>query len=154
MGTGLYIEEDLQEILGRFRQIVERDFHHSEPSLSLAAPMLLQDLARALRSNAPSPEPWRRSLLLIYSQPEGGIRGLVREFAALRRALWDTLAAREHACPGIERRRVDWMLDEALASAADRWAGLARLLTSAQRPPPLPRRGQARAAPQKLDRPR
>jgi hypothetical protein len=159
MGAGLYIEECLQEIVGRFLSAVTAELQFQEPSLRLAAPILLRDLARSLRSAAPPPEPWQRGVTLVLSQPAGGVRGLVREFGLLRTALWDTLAARGHAVPSPERRAVDRFLDEAAAAAADRWAGYSRLLVptalrdrptatpappSPIRPPPLPPKKLAR----------
>ena len=152
MGVGLYVEECLQEIVGRFLSAVTAELKYQEASLRLAAPILLRDLARSLRSAAPPPEPWMRAMTLVLSQPAGGVRGLVREFGLLRAALWDTLAERGHAVPSAERRAVDHFLDEAAAAAADRWASYARLLVptalrdrpspparpSPLRPPPLP----------------
>ncbi|MGC4122386.1 MAG: hypothetical protein QM765_48955 [Myxococcales bacterium] len=153
MGAGLYVEECLQEIVGRFLSAVTAELKFQEASLRLAAPILLRDLARSLRSPAPAPEPWLRSMTLVLSQPAGGVRGLMLEFGLLRAALWDTLAARGHAVPSIERRAVDRFLDEAAASAADRWATYARLLVPTSmrerpaspvpppvRPPPLPKK--------------
>jgi hypothetical protein len=133
IGVGLYIEENSQEILGRFHAAVERELQFQEAALRLAAPILLHDIARAMRRSTPSVEPWRRAVLLVLSQPEGGVRGLVREFGLLRQAIWDTLAARGHAVPSAQRRQVERLLDEALASAAERWAGLVRLLPIRER---------------------
>jgi len=159
MGVGFYVEQSLHEILGRFHDAVKHELKFEEPTLRLAAPILLRDIARAMKSRSPPPEPWRRGILLVLSQPEGGIKGLVREFSLLRRAVWDTLAARRHALPGGERRTLEGHLDEALAAAAERWADLVRLLdpvplriapatsepvapgpAQIPRPPPLPAR--------------
>jgi len=128
IGVGLYIEENLQEILARFHTAVTHELKVREPALRLAAPILLQDLARAFRGEQCGAEPWSRAVMLVMSQPEGGIRGLVREFGLLRRALWETLSERGHAVVAQERRTVDWMLDEALALSTERWAQLVRLL--------------------------
>ncbi len=128
MGAGLYVEECLQEIVGRFLSAVAAELGFQEASLRLAAPILLRDLARSLRSEAPPPEGWARGVTLVLSQPAGGVKGLLREFGLLRAALWDTLSARGHAVPSAERRAVDRYLDEAAAAAADRWAVYARLL--------------------------
>lgn len=128
VGVGLYIEENLQEILSRFHAAVTRELGFDEASLRLAAPILLQEIARSLRRGERRAEPWRRAVLLVVSQPEGGIRGLLREYALLRRSLWETLATRGHAFPSEERRLVDGMLDETLAQSAERWASLVRVL--------------------------
>ena len=147
LGVGFYLEENRQEILGRFVEAAQA-FGSGQPALSLAAPVLLQDLARAMRSEAPPSEPWKRSMMLVASQPPGGLRGLVREFGALRRAIWEAFSARGHPVPAAERRAVDAVLDEALACAAERWATMVRLFTPRTpeatpvrpTPPPLPRR--------------
>lgn len=139
MGVGLYIEESLQEIVGRFHARVREELHFSESALRLAAPILLRDIARAMRSAAPLADPWQRSIVLVLSQPEGGIRGLVREFSLLRRILWETLGTRGHAVPSEERRAVESYLDEALASAAERWANMVRLMMPSPRAPSLER---------------
>ncbi|MFN7133288.1 MAG: hypothetical protein ACK4N5_14515, partial [Myxococcales bacterium] len=93
--------------------------------------------------------------MLVRSQPQGGVRGLVREFALLRRAIWDTLAAARRPVTPDERATIDLYLDEAVAFACERWASLVRVGTPApaetaslrvpqplrrERPPPLPRR--------------
>ncbi len=158
LGVGLYIEENTQEILGRYHGAVKEQLGFSEASLQLAAPILLRDLARAMRSEERPDTPWRRAVLLVLSQPEGGVRGLVREFALLRRALWDTLAARAKPVTFDERSAIDLYLDEATAFACERWASLvraggppvesdtilrppqARQTARKQGPPPLPRR--------------
>jgi hypothetical protein len=137
-GVGLCIEENLQEILGRFHAAVPRELGFREPALRLAAPILLQDLGRVMRHGKEEQYPWRRAVVLVLSQPEGGVRGLLREFALLRQALWETVSARNHAVPGKERRQVDRLLDEAAADAAERWAHMARLL-------PAPRLRERRA---------
>jgi hypothetical protein len=119
MGAGLYVEECLQEIVGRFLSAVAAELGFQEASLRLAAPILLRDLARSLRSEAPPPEGWARGVTLVLSQPAGGVKGLLREFGLLRAALWDTLSARGHAVP----------------------------LGRAPRGRPLPRRGRRRGGP-------
>lgn len=162
VGVGLYIEENTQEILSRFQAAVTRELGFDEPSLRLAAPILLQEIGRALRRGVTAgAEPWKRSALLIVSQPAGGIRGLLREFALLRRSMWETLATRGHAVPGDERRQVDMIIDEALAYAAERWAGLVRVLPQASlgaaprgARPPLSRSGAAAGAPPPLPKAR
>ncbi len=152
MGVGLHIEDSAQEIVARFHAAVRRELHFEQSALQLAAPLLLRDLARSMRNIAsstpkdrlaraaepeddsgrgPSAEPWHRAALLVLSHPEGGIRGLVREFATLRRSLWEVLAAQRHFFSAEERRRVDSMLDEALAFAAERWAATVRLSPTA-----------------------
>lgn len=128
MGVGFYIEESLHEVVGRFHAAVQRELLFGEPALRLAAPVLLRDIARAMKSAAPPPEPWQRGVVLVLSQPQGGIKGLIREFALLRRSLWETLSPR-HAIPAQERQEVERCLDEALAAAADRWASMVRLMT-------------------------
>lgn len=158
LGAGLYIEENTQEILGRYHGAVREQLGFSEATLQLCAPILLRDLARAMRSDERPEAPWRRAVLLVLSQPEGGVRGLVREFALLRRAIWDTLAARNRPITFDERSAIDLYLDEAAAYACERWASLVRagnppiesdtVLRPPQpkrtvrkdRPPPLPRR--------------
>lgn len=147
-GIGLYVEENAQEIISRFFATAAGELGHLEPALKLAAPILLQDLARAARRGVVEAEPWRRAVLLVVSQPEGGVRGLVREFGLLRRAVWESMTDRGHAVPSQERRWLDRQLDEAAAFAAERWAAMARILTPtavrarrdapSREPPPLP----------------
>ncbi len=157
-GVGLFVEENLQEIVSRFHASVERELGFEEPALKLAAPILLSDLARHFRQGSTQPEPWRRAMVLVFSQPPGGIRGLVREVGLLRRCLWETLALRHCPVPGDERRAIDQQLDEALAFAAERWASLVRLLSpdvarvnlglsAPSAPPPIPSAPQRRPPP-------
>ncbi len=128
MGVGLWIEENLQEILSRFHTKVTSELNFEEPSLHMAAPVLLHDLARAARSTISPPEPWHRGVVLVLSQPQGGIRGLLQEFSLLRLSLWETISLRHHAFTGAERRQIDRYLDEAMAAAAERWAKMVRII--------------------------
>ncbi|MFN7132470.1 MAG: hypothetical protein ACK4N5_10330, partial [Myxococcales bacterium] len=42
LGVGMYIEENLQEIVGRFHAAVAEQLQFGEPSLQLAVPILLR----------------------------------------------------------------------------------------------------------------
>jgi hypothetical protein len=143
LGVGFYLEEHRQEILARFRHGAEAELGVTEPALVHAAPVLLHDVSRGVRLRRSPGALGRRAVLLILSQPPGGLRGLIREFGVLRRAIWETLAVRGHAVPHVERQAVDRSLDDALADAGERWAAMARVFAKptgpGQHPPPLPR---------------
>ncbi len=133
--VGIALEENVADFLCAFQVLLRRELGRERSALENFAPLFFADLARAFRKERLADKPWRRAALLIAARPEGGTPGLVREFALLRQALWETLAYRRHAVASRDRRFIDRAIDEALAEAVERNVRLELLGARAKQSP-------------------
>jgi len=116
LSVGLMIEEHRQDIIAAWRAAVQ---DQGPAVLEFALPVYVHELARALRHGLPPHRAWERCAMLVRRHGPVSASRVVRELAALRRALWSVLAQHRRAVRPDWRLGVDLVLDETMAAIVE-----------------------------------